>query len=134
MNQNKIVIRYADGHLMKGITNNFSADRETFHFIPVGASADSKPLEVHLANLKAVFFVKEFDSKPKSRNQQNAKAENNSFGRQIKVVFNDGEVLTGTTTSYNINRPGFFMIPTDPTSNNERCFVVRKAAKSITAS
>lgn len=134
MNQNKIVIRYADGRIMKGVTNNFSADRETFHFIPVEASADSKPLEVHLADLKAVFFVKEFDSKPKSRNQQNAEAESNSFGRQIKVVFNDGEVLTGTTTNYNINRPGFFMIPADLTSNNERCFVVRKAAKRITAS
>ena len=132
MAQNKIVIRFADGRTRKGVTNNFSADREFFHLIPMGASAESIPLEVHLADLKAVFFVKEFDPKPGSRGQKDVEAVKNTFGRQVKVLFKDGEILTGTTTAYNINRIGFFMIPTDLTSNNERCFVIRKATKDIT--
>jgi hypothetical protein len=132
--QNKIVIHFADGRTKKGVTNNFSADREFFHFIPLGASAESIPIEIHLADLKAVFFVKEFDFNPRFRNQKDVEPVKNIFGRRIKVLFKDGEILTGTTTTYNINRPGFFINPDDPSSNNERCFVIRKATKDITVS
>jgi hypothetical protein len=131
VSQNKIVIRYADGRTRKGVTNNFSADREIFHLIPLGASLETMPLEIHVTDLKAVFFVKEFDSKPKSRENKDPAMDKNIIGREVKVTFKDGEVLTGKTTSYNVNRPGFFMVPADSTSNNERCFVVRKATKSV---
>ncbi|MBP7230830.1 MAG: hypothetical protein KBA28_02775 [Syntrophaceae bacterium] len=131
MPENKIVVRYVNRRTIKGTTNNFSADKPFFHFLPLGASPNSVPLEIYFDELKAVFFVKEFDSKPGSR-ALSSEAPNIHYGRHVTVVFKDGEVLKGTTTSYNINRPGFFMIPDEPTSNNERCFVVRKATKNIT--
>jgi hypothetical protein len=53
------------------------------------------------------------------------------LGRKIKVIFNDGEVLVGTTQGYQTGRPGFFIIPADPDSNIERCFVVATAAREI---
>jgi hypothetical protein len=47
------------------------------------------------------------------------------------VVFGDGETLAGTTQGYDANRPGFFVMPLDPGSNNERCFVVTRATKEV---
>ena len=47
------------------------------------------------------------------------------------VVFRDGEELVGTTQGYDRARPGFFVVPIDPGSNNERCFVIAKAALDV---
>jgi hypothetical protein len=47
------------------------------------------------------------------------------------VVFKDGEVLVGTTLGYQPGRPGFFLLPVDPASNMERCFVVARATEKI---
>jgi hypothetical protein len=47
------------------------------------------------------------------------------------VVFQDGETLVGTTQGYDPTRPGFFVIPADPASNNDRCFVVTRATKTV---
>jgi len=53
------------------------------------------------------------------------------IGRRIRVVFRDGEILVGTTTGYQPGRLGFFIIPADASSNNERCYVVAAATKEI---
>jgi hypothetical protein len=52
-------------------------------------------------------------------------------GRKIRVDFQDGETLTGTTQGYDPSRPGFFVIPADAGSNNERCFVVTRATAQV---
>lgn len=49
MIQNKIVIRYPDGRLQKGITNDVFPNKEIFHVIPAGVAPDGKPLEIRLA-------------------------------------------------------------------------------------
>ncbi|MDD5343143.1 MAG: hypothetical protein PHW12_01840 [Smithella sp.] len=40
--------------------------------------------------------------------------------------------MVGTTVGYQKDRPGFFVIPADPDSNNERCFVLSSATLEIT--
>jgi hypothetical protein len=52
-------------------------------------------------------------------------------GRRIKVAFKDGEVLVGTTQGYQPGRPGFFLVPADPSSNIERCYVLSAATQEI---
>jgi len=47
------------------------------------------------------------------------------------VVFKDGEVLMGTTTGYQPGRSGFFIVPADSGSNNERCYIVTAATKEV---
>lgn len=50
--QNKIVVRYADGRVLKGSTADFSPAKPTFHLVPAtesGPSADV--LEIKLADL-----------------------------------------------------------------------------------
>lgn len=129
---NKMVIRYPDGRIKKGVSNNFSADRPIFHLTPLGAPPESMPLEIKVGDLKAVFFVREFDGYPNYRERKNFDAGANVIGRKVKVLFKDGEVMVGTTTSYNPDRQGFFVNPADPKSNVERCFVVKKATSNIT--
>lgn len=37
----------------------------------------------------------------------------------------------GTTTGYQSGRKGFFIVPADPYSNNERCYIVTASTKEI---
>jgi len=132
MIQNKIVVRYADKRLQKGITINFSPDREIFHLAPPQLASAELPKPVRIADLKAIFFVKDFSGNPYFEEMKNFDPGKAIFGRKIKVVFQDGELLVGSTTNYRTDRPGFFVIPADPKSNIERCFVVIRATKEVT--
>jgi hypothetical protein len=49
----------------------------------------------------------------------------------MEVTFKDGEVLVGTTLGYDPSRPGFFIFPADPKSNNIRVFAVATAVKKV---
>ena len=128
---NKIVVHYTDGRLQKGITTDFFPNKETFHFTPVGSVADNKPQEVHIAGMKAVFFVKEFDGIPGYTDKKEFESGKPVVGRKIKVLFNDGELMVGTTTGYQPDRPGFFVNPADAKSNVERCFVLTKSTREV---
>ncbi len=131
MNQNKVVVRYLDGRILKGSTSDFMPNKDSFHL----ASPESKPGEwVHAVSVnecKAVFFVKDFAGKPDYQDKKEFQADKTAGGRKIKVVFKDKEVLVGTTQGYQPGRPGFFLFPADPESNIERCFVISAAAQEI---
>jgi hypothetical protein len=129
---NQVVARFQDGRLLKGLTNDFLPNKDTFHLVPAGTSPGGKPTEVKVAELKALFFVKDLKGKKDHKKMNIFDPLRAVVGRKIKVVFKDGEVLSGTTQGYQPNRPGFFIVPVDPLSNNERCFVVSAAAKEIT--
>lgn len=131
MVQNKIVVRYQDGRLLKGITNDFFPNKDLFHLVPMAAPPGSKPLELHTTSLKAVFFVKEFDGNPNYDDKKEFDPAKSSVGRKIRVVFKDGELMVGTTTGYQPDRSGFFVVPVDTNSNIERCFVVTSATQEV---
>ena len=52
-------------------------------------------------------------------------------GRKVEVTFKDGEVLVGSTLSYDPKRQGFFIFPADPKSNNIRVYVVSYFVKKV---
>ena len=132
MPQNKIVIRYRDGRTAKGHTADFLATRASFHVVPVGASAEARgTLEIPLAALKAVFFVRDFEGNKAYQERKAFAPDQRVAGRKLRVEFSDGEVLVGTTLGYQPNRPGFFLVPVDPNSNNERCYVVSTAVRKV---
>ena len=128
---NKVVARYADGRMVKGLTNDFIAGKEQFHVAVVDAPPGSKPVEVQTKDLKAVFFVKDFSGNPQHRRRQEFDPKRPPTGRKIKVVFKDGELMVGTTQGYQPGRPGFFLVPADPEANAERCYVVAAATREI---
>jgi hypothetical protein len=131
MFQNKIVIHYQDGRLMKGITNDFFPNKDSFHLIPADTSPGTKPLDVHVPELKAIFFVRKFDGNHHYDDKKEFDPAKNLIGRKIKVAFRDGELMVGTTNGYEPNRPGFFLSPADNCSNIERCFVVKSATREV---
>ena len=131
MVQNKIVVRYQDGRILKGQTGDFLPTKPVFHLTLADAARDAKPLTVQVAEIKAIFFVKDFAGNRERKQVQDFPAGKPVVGRKIRVVFQDGETLVGTTQGYDPTRPGFFVIPADPASNNDRCFVVTRATQQV---
>ena len=128
---NQIVARYRDGQIVKGVTNDFLPTKDHFHVAPSGAAPGAKPLEVRVADLKALFFVKDFVGQPDYVEGEWFDPAKTAAGRKIRVVFKDGEVIVGTTQGYQPGRPGFFIQPADAKSNNERCFVITAATREV---
>lgn len=120
----KVVVHYADGRVVKGFTNNFFPNKPAFHLHPVGTDPVGKGVEVLVSGLKAVFFVKDFKGDPAYKEKKTFGEGQSPAGRKVEVTFADGEVLVGATLGYDENRPGFFITPPDPLSNNLRVFVV----------
>ena len=124
--QNTVVVHFPDGALLKGVTNNFFPNKEKFH---LAVRDTGEVREVSLAGLKAVFFVKSFDGD--ADYQEPAEMERTGFGKKIRVDFSDGESLMGYSQGYSAGRPGFFVFPADPASNNDRIYVVTTATESV---
>ena len=60
----KIVVRYAEGQMLKGYTQDFSAGRAQFSLWPSLTSSPQERVIVPLARLKGVFFVRDFAGNP----------------------------------------------------------------------
>ena len=126
----RIGARFQDGRVLKGFTNDFIPAKDHFHLF-ADEHAGTKPTDVHMPELKALFFVKTFEGDGQHKKSNDTPDGATLVGRRIRVVFKDGEVIVGTTQGYDRNRPGFFVVPVDPGSNNERCFVVASAIKAV---
>jgi len=128
---NKVVAHLTDGHLIKGETTDFVPTKDRFHVSDASAPPGSKPVEIETKNLKALFFVKAFAGSLQHADRNAFDPTHPVAGRRIMVRFKDGEVLVGTTLGYQPGRPGFFLIPANPDSNTERCYVVAAATSEI---
>jgi hypothetical protein len=128
MPQSKIVAHYVDGRILKGTTVNFNPSRPDFLLSVADAGLD-KPVTVRLADLKALFFVRNFLGDA-AHNEAQTFAPG-AIGRKFAVTFTDGERLLGTSLTYTASREGFFLFPADPQSNNERAYVVMRAVSRV---
>lgn len=128
---NKIVARFRDGRMLKGNTVDFVPSREHFHVETPGPDGRPVALTVRVAELKALFFVKDHLGNPEHREEKAFPAGRPVLGRRLRVTFVDGEELVGTSQGYDPQRPGFFLVPADPSSNNDRCFVVAAATRKV---
>ena len=125
----KIVVRYADGDLLKGFTQDFHPSRSQFSLWPTVNATPSERVVVPMSRLKAVFFVRDFAGNPGYRERKSFTVRGQ--GRRIEVTFADTEVILGTTLNYRPDAPGFFVIPADPGGNNTRIFVVSSAVRRV---
>ena len=122
---NKVVLTFKDGKVLKGLTNNFFPNKDTFHL----ASADGQTNEVNREDLKAIFFVKDFSGNKARKDMYDDHIP--GTGRKIQVKFKDDEVITGFCHGYSSSRPGFFVVPAHKEGNNERIFIVTSATASV---
>jgi hypothetical protein len=126
----KVVARYIDGRVVKGLSQDFFPNKDRFHVYPADKSS-GEAAEILLKELKAVFFVRDFVGNFQYDERKEYVEGDKPSGRKIEVTFKDGEVLVGTTLGYDPSRPGFFLFPVDPKSNNVRVFAVTTSVKKV---
>jgi hypothetical protein len=127
--RSKAVVAFLDGRRLKGYIYNFSSQKDRFRLFFEQDTLQREGTDVQMKDLKAIFFAKDFVGNPAYQESQMVPLGNQ--GRKAEVTFRDGEKIIGTTDAYNPQKIGFFMVPADPRSNNQRVFVVTKNAVKI---
>ena len=131
MEPTKVVVKYANGKVIKGFMQNFFPNKDWFHLVPFDKHS-GETIEVFIERLKAIFVVRDFNGNPQYHERKNYMNGENPSGLKLEVIFTDGEVMVGSSMlSYDPKRPGNFIIPADPESNNLRVFVISSAVKSV---
>jgi hypothetical protein len=125
----KVVARYQDGRLVKGVSMDVDALRPTFHVKP----PEGKAVEVALNELKALFFVRSLDgdsthNEDRTPNPADPRARGATI---VSIRFADGEEIVGLINGYPPKRPYFFVVPMDTKSNNVRILINRAAVVSM---
>lgn len=131
---NQIVVHFNDGRLLKGYTHDFFPEKATFHVSQSLAGGAGAVQEISVADCKAVFFVKSpaGDVRYAEKKRFEEVSAKGQSGIKIKVEFGDGEVIRGISMGYNKTRKGFFVVPVDPKSNNERIYIIAANIARIT--
>lgn len=122
---NQVVARFLDGTVLKGQALDVDPSRDTFHIRPPARPS----IPVRLADLKALFFVKDLAGDPKRVEGMALEPEDLRArgAHPIEVEFADGERVVGLTMRYPPVRPYFYVLPADDRSNNIRILVNRAA-------
>lgn len=120
----KVIAHLLDGSLIKGTSANFSPTRAKFDLEDV----DGVKHSIHVKELKALFFVRSLEGRV-DRHARKGFFADETKGNKVMIEFFDGEVLFGYSEDYVHHPNGFFMIPGDPDSNNEKVFVVHSSTK-----
>ncbi len=127
----KVVVRYADGRIVRGYTQDFLPTNSSFHVRPFDPESSGDSIEILVTDLKAVFFVRDFLGNPNYQERKEFLEGAKIIGRLLEVTFRDGELIVGSSLSYDPERPGFFLSPADPKGNNLAVFVVSQAVSNI---
>jgi hypothetical protein len=126
---NRVIARYRDGRMLKGTTINFRPEAPHCHIVPIDRPYDEGQ-RVDFKDLKAVFFVRDLRGNP-LHTERKEFVHPLGYGRRVRVVFTDGEEMLGIAHQVDRKKPGFFLFPADPDSNNERVFAIFAALKEI---
>ena len=126
---NSVVARLADGTLVKGTTLNVELSKPSFHV----RTAEGQMVEVTLASLKALFFVRDLAGDPQHNDQERLSPGDPRLrgSKLIELTFRDSEHLLGLTNRYPPMGAFFYVLPVDPKSNNLRVLVNRAEVVSI---
>ncbi|MEO8200647.1 MAG: hypothetical protein ABI679_09025 [Gemmatimonadota bacterium] len=127
--KNLVIARYRDGHVVKGVSFDVDPAKPTCHVRPDTGAV----MEVRLADLKALFFVKTLEGNSKhDEGAEVATGDRRTHGSaMIVLTFEDGEKLTCLTNRFPPNRPFYFVVPVDLESNNVRILVNAAAVASF---
>ncbi len=137
----KAVLRFLDGTVLKGYLESFSPAKAE---VTLRDEMTDTVKTAALDDLKAIFFVREFDG---NRTYQEKKSYGirKPSGKRTFVKFNDGEDLIGFLEGevpwekgFFLSKQavaklrGFYLLPADEGSNNIRIFVINRAVRDVT--
>ena len=131
--RNRVVVHFKNGRVLKGYTHNFTALKEAIHLTSEQDKDTENIHEIGTADLKAIFFVKTLEGNKDYVEKKRFDEVDNPHlrGLKVKAEFSDGEMISGTSLGYSGERKGFFMVPVDPQSNNERIYVLADALEDV---
>ena len=126
----KVVVRRLDHDLIKGFVDS------TSYLRPNGIEMldrEGRALIVPLAEIKGVFFVREFDGNPQRSERKLFQSRPRMAGLWVQMTFKDNEILEGLLPSnlMELSPEGFLVTPADLYSNNLKIFVPRSALSKI---
>jgi hypothetical protein len=123
----KVVIAHLDGRRTSGYVFDFSPMKSSCRLFPSQTAQAGQGEVVEIGQLKAIFFLKDATDAEAAATARPPLASR----RRLEVFFHDKERLEGTTEGYSKERPGFFMVPEDPTGKIIRVFVVNANVKEV---
>lgn len=128
----RVVAHHLNGKILKGTAAAFTTEAPSFQICPQGQSASTLQ-DVHFEDLKAVFFVRDLNGNSKRPNIKGFLRLPGSTPQGIKIAvrFRDGEVLCGYSYTHTKGSDGFFLFPSDTTSNNLRVYVLVAATLEV---
>jgi hypothetical protein len=128
----KLVVHYRDGRLVKGATVNFNPASASFSLSMETAVGGEASRIVCLRDLKAIFFVKSFfgnsDYTPRKQFQKGDAFQ----GQRLRITFQDGEVMIGSSPNYSPANEGFFFFPVDSQGNTIKAWVPNASVREAT--
>lgn len=127
--EHKVVAHFLTGRLVKGLSTSIAPDRPVCRML----TREQGIVEVRLADLKALFFVKDLDGDRTYQDQQviGATDRRATGAKRLHITFRDGEQLVALAPAYDGTRQFFYVLPADPKSNNLRILVNRTAVASV---
>ena len=128
----KLVVHYRDGRLDKGTTVNFNPASASFSLtLAVPAPGETSRI-ICLRDVKAVFFVKSFDGHPDYIPRKQFVKTDVFQGQRLRITFQDGEVMIGSSPNYSPANDGFFFFPVDGQGNTIKAWVPNASVRAAT--
>jgi hypothetical protein len=135
--KDKLVAHFKDGLVSRGFSRDFRPDAQTFHLLSWNGDVISSR-KIQVDQLKALFHVKTWGSATRHSERRKEFPREPlrdaplpvSAPRTI-VEFYDGEEIWGYSLDYRTGAPGFYLVPADPTDNNQKIFVVSSSLVNI---
>lgn len=126
----QVVVRKLDKGLVKGFVD--PASYLTLNGIEV-LDREGRLVSIPLEEIKAIFFVREFDGNPQHPERKVFHGRPRLVGLWVRMTFKDKEVLEGLLPNnlLEIDPLGFFVTPPDLYSNNLKMHIPRTALAGI---
>lgn len=126
----RVVVRKLDRSMLKGFA-------DPAHYVGTNGvevlDREGRAVTVPFQEIKAVFFVKEFDGNPQRPERKVFLSRPRLAGLWVRMSFKDNEVMEGLLPNnlLEIDPEGFVVTPSDLYSNNLKMFVPRSALDAI---
>lgn len=128
-NLGKVVVRTRDGEAIRGFSSEKYITGEEVKMISTDGSESARAT----GDLKAIFFVKDFQGDSEYDEIQFFEKQPKNAWAWVRVRFYDDEVIEGRVrNSINLlHNDGFFLWPSDEEANNEVIFILKVALKDF---
>lgn len=125
----KVIVRTRDQQLFRGFSKAEFIDDQNVRIIDAKGNQQSFPLQ----DLKAVFFVRDFQGDPSYRAVRFFAKEDPAPWLWVQLTYQDGEIMEGRVRNSPalLDGAGFYLWLSDEGANNVLVYVVKSALKDF---